>query len=199
MNDPPHVAPEVGVLALQGAFAPHLAAFARLGVQAREVRRGEDLEGLSHLVLPGGESTTIRHLLDLFGLTEELVARTRAGQLALFGVCAGAILLGADADDRPRRLGLLDAHLERNGFGRQAESFTEELHVDGAPMRGVFIRAPRIASVGADVRVLARRGDEPVLVESGGCLAATFHPELSGSDRLHARFLAAPRAALPAG
>lgn len=189
--------PKVGVLALQGASEPHLAMLASMGVAAREVRRREDLEGLTHLILPGGESTTIRHLLDLFGLTDAIVARHRAGGLALFGVCAGAILLGRDDGVRPKRLGLLDARFTRNAYGRQIDSFTRESGILGRPFRCVFIRAPKVAEVGPGARILARdEGGEPILVESadGTILAATFHPELSGDDALHRRFLA-PRPA----
>ncbi len=180
----------VGVLALQGASEAHLETFARMGVPAREVRRKEDLEGLTHLVIPGGESTTIRHLLDLFGLTETIVRRHREGNLALFGVCAGAILLGRDDGERPKRLSLLDARLARNAYGRQLDSFTRDVEIDGRPFHGVFIRAPKFSEVGPGARVLARDSGDPVLVEGPGLLAATFHPELSGDARVHERFLA---------
>jgi 5'-phosphate synthase pdxT subunit len=182
----------VGVLALQGAFAPHLAAFARLGVAAREVRSPAELAGLSHLVIPGGESTTQRHLLDLFGLVEPLVAAWRAGALALFGTCAGAILLGREDGERPARLGLLDAAVARNAWGPQRDSFAAgvELAGDPRPLRAAFIRAPRFTTVGPRARVLGTLAGEPVLVAGPGLLAATFHAELTGDDRLHARFLA---------
>lgn len=191
-----------GVLCLQGSSEPHLARLRDLGVAPREVRQRKDLDGLTHLILPGGESTTIRHLLDLFGLTELLLERHRAGALCLFGTCAGAILLGHDDGTRPKRLALLDVTLERNAYGRQVDSFSEPLalelpgEVGRAPFHGVFIRAPRFARVGPGVRVLARRGDEPVLVEGPGALAGTFHPELTGDLRIHRHFLAmAPAAA----
>jgi 5'-phosphate synthase pdxT subunit len=182
----------VGVLALQGAFATHVEAFARLGVAAREVRSPAELVGLSHLVIPGGESTTLRHLLDLFGLAEPLVAAWRAGALALFGTCAGAILL-ARGEGRPARLGLLDAVVARNAWGSQRDSFEAgvELAAEATPLRALFIRAPRFTAVGPRARVLGTRAGEPVLVAGPGLLAATFHAELTGDDRLHARFLAA--------
>lgn len=184
-------APRVGVLALQGDVAPHLERFAALGVRASEVRAPRELDGLTHLVLPGGESTTLHHLSTLFGLWEELRARHRAGRLALFGTCAGAILLGRDEGARPPRLGLLEVTVERNAYGRQLDSFERPLAVEGldAPLRGVFIRAPRIVDVGPGVRVLARDGADPVLVEGPGCLAAMFHPELTADPALHRRFL----------
>jgi pyridoxal 5'-phosphate synthase pdxT subunit len=187
----------VGVLALQGDSGPHRAAFARLGVEAREVRRTEDLEGLTHLVLPGGESTTLHHLMALFGLWEPVRERARAGSLALFGTCAGTILLGRAPRDaepgppRPPRMALLDAEVRRNAYGRQVDSRVRELRLAafGADFPCVFIRAPRIESTGAQVRVLADDGETPILVEAGGVLAATFHPELTEDPRVHAYFL----------
>jgi 5'-phosphate synthase pdxT subunit len=187
----------VGVLALQGASAPHLEAFAALGVAAVAVRRAEDLAALTHLVIPGGESTTIRHLIDLFGLEKPLVASFRAGTLAIFGTCAGAILISNDvAGQAPRRFGLLDATLARNAYGTQVDSFDAPLEVvadrldDGNPLRGTFIRAPRILAVGPRVEVLATRDGEPVAIREGRAMAATFHPELSADLRLHRAFLA---------
>lgn len=201
--------PTAGVLALQGSSAPHLErleelfAAGELAAAPREVRQRRDLEGLTHLILPGGESTTIRHLLDLFGLTDELVARWSAGTLRLFGTCAGAILLGQDDGTRPKRLGLLDATLARNAYGRQIDSFSEELDlalpgprgVDRAPFHGVFIRAPRFVRVGDGLQVLARHRGEPVLVAAPGLLAGTFHPELTRDRRIHRWFLAMTAAA----
>ncbi len=184
-------APAVGVLALQGASAAHAAAFARLGIEAREVRGLADLEGLTHLVLPGGESTTIHHLLELFDLRAEIIDRHRAGRLALFGTCAGAILLGGEDGQRPPRFGLLDAVLERNAYGRQVDSFTRKVDLEGlgVELRGVFIRAPKVRSVGPGARVLGRDGDDPILLQGPGLLASTFHPELSGDSAVHAYFL----------
>ncbi len=186
-------APAAGVLALQGACEDHRAAFARLGVEAREVRRPADLDGLSHLVLPGGESTAIHHLLELFGLREPILERYRRGQLALFGTCAGAILLGRGDGERPPRFGLLDAVLERNAYGRQVDSFSRKLWLEGlgVEVRCVFIRAPKVAGVGPGARVLARDGDDPILLEGPGLVAATFHPELSGDPVVHEYFLTA--------
>lgn len=183
-------APRVGVLALQGASAPHLAAFARLGVEARAVRAPAGLEALTHLVLPGGESTTLHHLLTLFGLWEPLRARHRAGTLALFGTCAGAILLSRDCGGRPPTLGLLDAATERNAYGRQRDSRVHALELGGETVPAVFIRAPRFRALGPGVRVLACLADEPVALAGPGLLATTFHPELGDDPRWHARFLA---------
>jgi len=185
-------AKRVGVLALQGSFGPHARAVERLGFQCVLVRAPADLEGLTHLILPGGESTTLHHLLELFGMREMIRERAARGELALFGTCAGAILLGAEDGSRPPRLGLLDAALERNGFGSQVDSFRAAIDVEGLEgesMNAIFIRAPRFTRVGERARVLARWKGEAVLVEQPGLLAATFHPELSGDDRVHARFL----------
>ncbi|MSP15187.1 MAG: pyridoxal 5'-phosphate synthase glutaminase subunit PdxT [Myxococcales bacterium] len=191
-----------GVLCLQGSSEPHLARLAELFAAGelaqppREVRQQRDLDGLTHLILPGGESTTIRHLLDLFGMTDDLLARHRDGRLCLFGTCAGAILLAADDGTRPKRLALLDATLDRNAYGRQVDSFSEALTLElpeehGAPtFHGVFIRAPRFTRIGPGVRVVARRGAEPVLVEAPGLLAGTFHPELTRDLRIHRHFVA---------
>jgi 5'-phosphate synthase pdxT subunit len=191
------VSDAVGVLALQGDFAPHAAALARLGVQAREVRAPRDLTGLSHLVLPGGESTTLWHLLELFGLRAPLVERHRAGELALFGTCAGAILLGRGGGERPPRLGLLDCQVVRNAYGTQVDSFTRRIALAalGRELDCVFIRAPKIRTVGPGVEVLARDGDDPILVRAPALLAATFHPELTGDSGVHALFLAMDPAA----
>ncbi len=178
-----------GVLALQGGVRPHLDAFERLGVRAEPVRTAAALARLTHLVLPGGESTAIARLGERLGLWPVLRERFAAGELALFGTCAGAILLG-DGEGPPPRLALVDATLERNAYGRQLDSFERELEIDGlGALRGVFIRAPRVTRVGPGVRVLARAGADPVLLDAPGALLATFHPELAGSDALHALFL----------
>lgn len=182
---------QVGVLALQGGFEPHVAMLSTLGVEAREVRSPLALREVTHLVLPGGESTTLHHLLELFGMGELIRERYLAGELALLGTCAGAILLGhaADPRERPPRLELLDAQLERNAYGRQRESFSAPIDLDGQPLEGVFVRAPRFTHVGPNARVLARHAGSPVLVEGPGLLAATFHPELGRDPRVHRRFL----------
>ena len=182
----------VGVLALQGSFEPHAAAVRRLGHEAVLVRAPADLAGLTHLILPGGESTTLHHLLELFGLREAILLRAQRAELALFGTCAGAILLGADDGTRPPRFGLLDATLSRNAFGSQVDSFQAPIEVEelaGGALLGTFIRAPKFARVGPRARVLARLQGEPVLVEQPGLLAASFHPELTADDRLLERFL----------
>lgn len=185
-------APRVGVLALQGAFREHVRALRRLGADAVEVRTPAELDAVRALVLPGGESTTMDILLGTTGLRETLQARIDAGMPA-FGTCAGLILLATDLEDGvegQRTLAALDVTARRNGYGRQVASFEADVALgDAPPMHGVFIRAPRITRVGAGVEILATHGDEPVAVRSGPIMAATFHPELTDDDRLHARFL----------
>ncbi len=181
------------MLALQGAFRAHAAELAELGVEAHEVRTRHDLAGVDALVMPGGESTTMSNLLSSSGLFDDLKARLSDG-MPVLGTCAGLILLAADVlDGRPdqRSFGALDVTVRRNGYGRQLDSFETELHVDGfdEPFHGVFIRAPRVESVGPAVAVLAEHHGDPVLVRQGPVLAASFHPELAGDSRLHRSFL----------
>ena len=172
---------KIGVLAVQGNFREHAAMLRRLGADAIEVRKPEQLEGLDGLVVPGGESTTFMRLMRLYGLDEAV--RSFAGPL--FGTCAGMIVL-----DR-NHLGLMDIDVERNAYGRQVASFEADLELadDDKPLRGVFIRAPRVRDIGPDVEVLAEHAGEPVLVRQGRFLAAAFHPELTEDTRIHERFL----------
>ncbi len=183
----------VGVLALQGAFREHRLALERLGAEVVEVRLPRHLEGLSGVVMPGGESSTIAKLLVAYGLDEALTAFAAAGG-SLWGTCAGAIVLAAEVVGHPEqpRLGLIDIAVARNDYGRQVASFEAELDVAGlgSPLRAPFIRAPRVLRVGEGVEVLARLGGDPVLVRQGRVWAGVFHPELSGDDRLHGLFLA---------
>jgi pyridoxal 5'-phosphate synthase pdxT subunit len=171
----------IGVLAVQGNFREHAAVLRGLGADVVEVRKPEQLEGLDGLVIPGGESTAIGRLIRLYGL-EEAIRRFAA---PVFGTCAGMILL-----DR-NHLGLVDLEVERNAYGRQVASFEADLELDGdsEPLRGVFIRAPRVREVGAEVEVLAELDGEPVLLRDGRFLVASFHPELTGDPRVHERFL----------
>lgn len=185
--------PRVGVLALQGAVREHLTALREVGAEAVEVRLPTDLEGLDGLVLPGGESTTQRRLIERYGLTEPIRAMARAGA-PILGTCAGMILL-ADriADGDPPVLRLLDVEVLRNAYGRQLDSFEADLDIPalGAePLHGVFIRAPVLSDVGAGVEILARDPDgRPIAVRQGRVLATSFHPELTGDRRLHRLFL----------
>jgi 5'-phosphate synthase pdxT subunit len=171
----------IGVLAVQGNFREHAAVLRRLGADPVEVRRPEQLDGLDGLVVPGGESTAIRRLMRVGGLEEPVAAFPGA----LFGTCAGMILF-----DRAH-LGLLDVEVARNAFGRQVASFEADVDLEGEeePVRGVFIRAPRIVDAGPGVEVLGRLDGEPVLVREGRVLAASFHPELTDDTRVHERFL----------
>jgi 5'-phosphate synthase pdxT subunit len=173
--------PRVGVLAVQGNFREHAAMLRRLGADVVEVRKAEELDGLDGLVVPGGESTTFMRLMRLYGLDEAV--RSFAGPI--FGTCAGMIVL-----DR-NHLGLMDVEVERNAYGRQVASFEADLELkdDDRPLRGVFIRAPRVRDVGPDVEVLAEHDGEPVLLREGRFLAAAFHPELTEDTRVHERFL----------
>jgi pyridoxal 5'-phosphate synthase pdxT subunit len=186
------MAGEFGVLALQGDFAAHQAAFAEAGVPAREVRRVSGLGGLCGLLIPGGESTTLLNLMGderWFEALRELHAR--GGVVA--GTCAGAILLSREVRPRQPSLALLDAVIERNAFGRQVDSFeaTVDAPALGGPLDAVFIRAPRFRALFPEVEVLARHEGEPVLVRQGNVVAATFHPELTRSRALHRYLVAA--------
>jgi 5'-phosphate synthase pdxT subunit len=167
---------------LQGAFREHARVLRGLGAEVVEVRLPEQLEGLDGLVIPGGESTTIMRLAALYGLDEAI----RAFPGAVLGTCAGMIVL-----DRSH-LGLLDIDVDRNAYGRQVASFEAavDLEGDATPLRGVFIRAPRLRTAGPDVEVLGELDGEPVLLRQGRILAASFHPELTDDRRVHERFLA---------
>jgi len=182
----------VGVLALQGAFREHKQAFERLGASVTEVRLPEQLDGLSGVVIPGGESTTMAKLMQRYGLDEAL-RRFYAGGGAVWGTCAGAISVATDIAGRPEqpRLGLLEMRVARNDYGRQVASFETTLAVAplSEPFHAVFIRAPRITEVGGEVDVLAWYRGDPVMVAQGRLMATVFHPELSGDDRVHAHFL----------
>ena len=191
----------VGVLALQGDFAAHAEALGRLGVEAVEVRRTGQIETLHGLVLPGGESTTLLNLMRDEPWFEALRAFHASGGV-LAGTCAGAILLSREVRPRQPSLGLLDAVIERNAFGRQLDSFEARIEAPalGGPVDAVFIRAPRFLALFPDVEVLGRHEGEPVLVRQGRVIAATFHPELTASRALHGYLagLAAPRGRAPA-
>ena len=185
---------KVGVLALQGAFREHREVLDALGVETVEVRTPAELGALDALILPGGESTTMSKLLDSSGVRAPLAACLADG-LPVLGTCAGMILLAREVvDGRPDQesFDAVDIVVRRNAYGRQRDSFETELDVvglRGGPFPGVFIRAPRIESVGEGVDVLASHDDVPVLVRQGSVVVASFHPELSGDLRLHEWFL----------
>ena len=182
----------VGVLALQGAFREHKRAFERLGAEVREVRLPSHLAGLSGVVIPGGESTTIAKLMRAYGLEDALTDFYSRGG-AIWGTCAGAIAIATDIVGHPEqpRLNLLEMSVARNAYGRQVASFEADVTVTpfDTPFHTIFIRAPRIVSVGEEVEVLARFGDDPIMVSKGRLMATVFHPELSSDDRVHAHFL----------
>ncbi|MDL2345683.1 pyridoxal 5'-phosphate synthase glutaminase subunit PdxT [Deinococcus sp. MIMF12] len=189
--------PRVGVLALQGAFREHRRVLESLGVQVTEVRLPADLAGLGGLILPGGESTSMARLMDEYGLWDPLRDFHASGG-ALWGTCAGAILLAREVEGAPpqfggqqRSLGLIDLGVRRNAFGRQVDSFQVPLAVRGldAPFPAVFIRAPALTGVGEGAEVLATHMDTVVLARQGRVLACAFHPELTGDVRLHRLFL----------
>jgi 5'-phosphate synthase pdxT subunit len=175
-----------GVLALQGGYAAHAAAFRDLGVETAEVRRVGELDGLAGLMIPGGESTTLINLMRDEPWFESL-ERFHATGGVVAGTCAGAILLAREVRPRQPSLGLLDAVVERNAFGRQVDSFQARVEAPalGGTIDGVFIRAPRFRALFPEVEVLARYEGEPVVVRQGRVVAATFHPELTASRELH--------------
>ena len=179
----------IGVLALQGAFIEHLRTLQRIGVEGVPVRLPADLEGLSGLILPGGESTTMRKLIERWGLRQPILDLAAQGA-PLFGTCAGMILLADEINDGDQPVfGLLDVSVKRNAFGRQLDSFETELAVPmlgDRPVHAVFIRAPVIERVGPDVEVMARLDDGRVVaVRQRNVLATSFHPELAGETRFH--------------
>lgn len=194
---------KVGVLALQGAFREHARVLVHCGCEPVEVRKPEHLEGLTGLIIPGGESTAIGKLLVDFGLMEVLQDKGRAG-FPIFGTCAGLILLAKEIEGSNQpSLGLMDIKVKRNAYGRQVDSFEVELPVPQdlglTPIMAVFIRAPYIERVGPEVTVLSTFQDKIVLARQGNLLAAAFHPELTEDYRLHQYFLAMCSEELPVG
>jgi pyridoxal 5'-phosphate synthase pdxT subunit len=205
-----HIMPVIGVLALQGAFIEHMHKLQSLGVEAREVRLPEDLEGIDGLIIPGGESTTIGKLIDRFALRQPILNLAHEGT-PIWGTCAGMILLGkeVDSDTRARQqplLELMDIGVRRNAFGTQLDSFETELDfpvLGEKHLPAVFIRAPIISQVGPEVEVLSRLPDgRPVAARQDNFVATSFHPELTPDNRLHAWFaelVASAEKSVPAG
>ncbi|MCM1971165.1 MULTISPECIES: pyridoxal 5'-phosphate synthase glutaminase subunit PdxT [Streptomyces] len=193
--------PVIGVLALQGDVREHLIALASADAVARPVRRPEELAEVDALVIPGGESTTMSKLAVLFGMLEPLRERVRAG-MPVYGTCAGMIMLAdklLDGREDQETLGGIDMIVRRNAFGRQNESFEAQVDfagIEGGPVEGVFIRAPWVESVGGAAEVLATYDGHTVAVRQGNVLATSFHPELTGDDRVHAYFVDMVRAGL---
>lgn len=185
--------PRVGVLALQGDFLEHRQMLERLGVDAPEVRLPHQLDEVDGLIIPGGESTTIVQLMDIYKFRDVLRKKVEAG-MPVWGTCAGMIVLAERlTDSRPEPLHLMNIEVSRNAFGRQVDSFEEDLAVegmDGPPFRAVFIRAPVVNSVGQGVKVMARLADgRPVAVRQGHLIGTSFHPELTNDTRFHQLFV----------
>ena len=183
---------KIGVLALQGDFARHAAALARQSVEAVEIRKPEQLEGIDGLIIPGGESTTLLKLMDAWGFVPAL-EKFHAGGKPIFGTCAGLILTAREVTNPAQfSLGFIDVGVERNAYGRQRESFATPgiATLDGTtvPLEMVFIRAPRIRRAGPGVEVLARHAGDPVLAREGSVLVASFHPELTNDLTVHRYF-----------
>ena len=184
--------PSIGVLAIQGDVIEHQKALARLGVTAPEIRLPHQLGEVDGLIIPGGESTTIAQLMDIYNLREPIKAKVRS-DMPVWGTCAGMIVLASGLTDRrPEPLGLMDIEVSRNAFGRQVDSFEQDImidQIDGPPFHAVFIRAPGVSRVGSGVQVMgALESGHPVAVRQGNMLATSFHPELTDDVRLHELF-----------
>jgi 5'-phosphate synthase pdxT subunit len=179
---------KVGVLALQGAFARHMDALADLGVSGQEVRKPEHLENLDALIIPGGETTTMRQQLEFYDFFPELPLFAK--ERPLLGTCAGLILMATEVDEEGEGLALLDISVRRNAYGRQTESFQAPVTLaDGTQFPAIFIRAPMITRWSEEIDVLATHKDSPIWVRQGDHMAVAFHPELTDSTKVHAQFL----------
>ena len=184
---------KVGVLALQGDFAEHIAVLKHLGVEGHEIRLPEHLEGVDGLIIPGGESTTLSRLMSIYSMREPIEQMARQGKV-IWGTCAGMIMVAMEiTEEDPVPLKIMDIGVLRNGFGRQVDSFEQDLELvdlGPTPFHGVFIRAPVITRVGREVKVMATLPDgQAVAVRQGNLLATSFHPELTGDSRFHQYFL----------
>ncbi len=184
---------KIGVLAVQGDFAEHLSALRKLGVDGQEVRLPEHLKGMDGLIIPGGESTTLGRLMSIYHLREPIEQMARQGK-SIWGTCAGMIMMAHEiTEEDPVPLQLVDIGVHRNAFGRQVDSFEQDLEIAGfdhVPFHGIFIRSPVINRIGRDVKVLAALSeDQPVAVRQGCMLATAFHPELTNDTRFHRLFL----------
>lgn len=184
---------KIGVLSVQGDFAEHIASLRKLGVEAEEVRLPHQMDDLDGLIIPGGESTTLSRLMSIYDLRKPVEQLSRDGK-GLWGTCAGMIMMAREiTENDPEPMGLMDIGVQRNRFGRQIDSFEQDLEVDafeGGPFHGVFIRAPGVMRVGNGVQVLASLpAGEPVVVRQDNMLASSFHPELTNDTRFHRYFL----------
>lgn len=180
----------IGVLSLQGDFREHIEILKKCGVNTVSVKLPEDLEYVDGLIIPGGESTTIGNLMQRHGLGKEIIKKHKQG-IAIYGTCAGAILLAKDiVGSKQPRLNLLDISVKRNDYGRQIDSFETELNIEKiGKFNGIFIRAPVIEQVKNDVKVLSEFNNKPVLIQKGNILASTFHPELTDDKGVHEYFI----------
>lgn len=192
---------EIGVLAIQGDFAEHIAVLSEFGVSAREIRLPDQLEPLDGLIIPGGESTTLSRLMSIYNLREPIQRMANEGR-AIWGTCAGMIMLAKEITEQdPVPLGIMDIDVQRNAFGRQVASFEQSLNISSlecGSFHGIFIRAPVIIRVGEGVTVLASLEDgRPVAVQQGKILATAFHPELTQDTRFHRYFISLVAAKSP--
>lgn len=193
MSRGPKVGQTIGVLALQGAFAAHQLAFESLGRKTMQVRNVDDLSMVDVLVFPGGESTTMSHLLRTSEMFEPIKLRLSEGMPA-FGTCAGMIMLSTsviDGRQDQQSFGVIDIDVQRNAYGRQVDSFETDINVDGldSPFHASFIRAPQVVRCGAGVTILANHANSPILAKQESVMVAAFHPELGADNRIHAMFL----------
>ena len=184
---------KIGILAVQGDFAEHKLMLTKLGVNVAEVRLPEQLEDINGLIIPGGESTTISQLLDIFDIKNYIVKKAKSG-MPIWGTCAGMIILASSlTDKKPIPLNLMNTVVSRNAFGRQIDSFEESIEIKsiGDPKyRGIFIRAPMFVKIGEEVEILAKLNDNnPVLVRQKNMMASSFHPELTSDSRIHEYFI----------
>jgi len=182
----------MGVLAIQGDFLEHGKMLEAISIDWREVRLPDQLEGLDGLIIPGGESTTIVQLMDIYGFRDTIKRKSREG-MAVWGTCAGMIVIARKLlDRRPKPLGLMDIEVSRNAFGRQVDSFETDIQVssiEGDPIHAIFIRAPVVTDVGPEVEIIAKVEDgKPVAVTQGKLMATSFHPELTSDTRMHELF-----------
>ena len=179
---------KIGVLAVQGDFQKHLDVLSRIGVDSLAIRTGEQLDEIDGLIIPGGESTTIYKLLDRGNFFER--ARRFVTEKPVFGTCAGAIMLAKHLSNNTlRTLEAIDINIERNAYGRQVDSFIDDVGFLGQRIEAVFIRAPRILSVGEKTELLSELNGDPVIVRDNNVLACTFHPELTDNDSVHRYFV----------
>ena len=183
---------KIGVLNIQGSVEEHLAALQKLKAKTVLVKNPEDLKGLSGLIIPGGESTTITLLLKKYGLDKAIIKAYKKG-MALYGTCAGAIILGTEVEDKSvKTLKLIDVTVDRNAYGSQLESFETDLYIPEIgkkKLHAIFIRAPKIVRTGKKVKLLAKQGNDPILVKEGRIMLSTFHPELTDDLRIHKYFI----------